>query len=256
MKRSRFPQIVTLLGLLFLYIPILMLVLTSFNESKYGGVWGGFSLIWYKKLFQNEDVWKALRNSLFIGVSATLASTVIGTLAALALTKYKGFLQKLHYGMIYVPLIMPDILMGISLLLFFVALSFPLGLTTIFIAHTTFCISYVTMVMLARLQQFDWALIEAAEDLGADTWQMFWKVMMPLLTPGLLAGALLAFTLSIDDFVITFFVSGPGSTTLPLFVYSSLKFGSPSIINALSVLVLLITFTVLWLSQRLTTEKP
>ncbi len=256
MKRSLFPFVMTLAVLAFLYLPILILIFNSFNESRFGGVWSGFSLKWYQKLFEEKAVWTALKNSLIVGVSSTVAATILGSLAAFAIYRYKrSKVQKLHYGLIYTPLILPDILMGISLLLFFVFLNIKLGLFTIFLAHTTFCLSYVTMVVLSRLQNFDYAMVEAAQDLGANTWQIFRKVLLPFLAPGIAAGALLAFTLSIDDFVITFFVSGPGSTTLPVYVYGMIKFGSPPLINALSAIMLVATSLIVWLVHRFTGGK-
>ena len=251
MKRSRLPLHVTLMCLLFFYAPIAILVINSFNAARFGSVWGGFSLTWYRQLLHERDVWYALRNTLIVAVTATAASTVLGTLAALALHRYAGRLQRLHYTLVYTPLVVPDILMGMSLLLFFVALSAPLGLATIFVAHVTFCISYVAMVMLARLQDFDYSTVEAAQDLGADAWTAFRRVMLPQLLPGIAAGALLAFTLSIDDFVITFFVAGPGSTTLPIHIYSMIKHGTPPLINALSTVLLTITVLVLVAAHRL-----
>lgn len=255
MKRSKFPFYITIGVLIFLYLPIIVLVVMSFNESRFGGVWTGFSLKWYERLFQEKAVWSALRNSLIIGTCATVVSTILGTVAAFALHRYKTPLQKAHYGLIYTPLIIPDILMGVSLLLFFVSLSIKLGLFTIFIAHTTFCISYVTMVVLSKLQNFDFSVVEAAQDLGANSWTVFTKIMFPLLAPGIIAGALLAFTLSIDDFVITFFVAGPGSTTLPIYVYSMIKFGSPPLINAISTILLVITFIIVVITQRISKEQ-
>jgi spermidine/putrescine transport system permease protein len=157
--------------------------------------------------------------------------------------------------LIYTPLVVPEILMGMSLLLMFVAMKVQLGLFTIFLAHVTFCISYVAMVVLARLQDFDFSVIEAAQDLGASWWEATTRVLLPLLFPGIAAGALLAFTLSIDDFVITFFVAGPGSTTLPIRIYSMIKHGSPPLINALSTILLVVTFAAVWFSQRLAEEK-
>ena len=157
--------------------------------------------------------------------------------------------------MIYTPLIIPDILMGISLLLFFIMIHLKLGLLTITVAHTTFCISYVTLVVLSKLQNFDYSIVEAAEDLGANTTTVLRKVLLPLLAPGLYAAALLAFTLSIDDFVITFFVAGPGSTTLPIYVYSMIKFGATPVVNALSALILLVTFIIVGIFHLLTQEK-
>ncbi len=255
MRRSRFPLVVTALVMLFFYLPVFVLVLNSFNASRFGGAWEGFTLDWYRRLWSAREVWHALRNTLLIAVGATAVSTVIGTTAAFALHRYSSRLQQIHYLLIYSPLIVPEILMGISLLLFFVAIGFKLGMITIFISHITFCISYVTMVVLGRLQDFDWSLVEASHDLGAGPGQTARRVLLPLLAPGIAAGALLAFTLSLDDFVITFFVAGPGSTTLPLRIYSMIKHGSPPLINALSTLLILLTFTTVWLSQRLMGEK-
>jgi len=255
MNIRRFSFWITFAVLIFFYLPILMLVITSFNESRFGGVWRGFSMKWYHQLFAEENLWNALKNSLLIGVGATVVSSILGTLAALSLYRYRSMLQKAHYGLIYTPLVVPDVLMGISLLLFFVTVHLQLGLFTIFVAHTTFCLSYVTFVILARLQTLDYALIEAAEDLGANYWQIFWRIKLPQLFPAILSGALLAFTLSIDDFVITFFVAGPGSTTLPIYIYSLMKFGSTPIINALSTVLIVATFAIVWIVQTTTREQ-
>jgi spermidine/putrescine transport system permease protein len=254
MKQSRLPMIVTFALLVFFYLPILVLVLYSFNASRFGGSWAGWSLHWYRQLYAEREIWHALTNTLIIAVAATAVSVVLGTTAALALHRFQSGLQRFHYTLIYTPLVVPEILMGISLLLFFAALGMNLGLFTIFLAHVTFCISYVAMVVLGRLQDFDYAIVEAAQDLGAGWWATLWKVLIPLLMPGIVAGGLLAFTLSIDDFVITFFVAGPGSTTLPIRIYSMIKHGSPPLINALSSILLLVTFLTVFFSQRLTKE--
>lgn len=251
MRRYPFPFLVTVAVLIFLYLPIVILVLNSFNESRFGTDFTGFSLKWYKQLSKEPEMWKALKNSLIIGISSSIVSTFLGTGAALALYRYKSNLQKIHYGLIYFPLILPDILMGISLLLFFISINLQLGLLTVFIAHTTFCVSYVAMVILARLQNFDYRLVEAAQDLGAGSWVVFRSVLLPFLTPGIIAGALLAFTLSIDDFVITFFVAGKGANTLPIYIYSLIKYGSTPIINALSFIMLTVTFIIVFFIQRL-----
>ena len=250
MKRNPFPLIVLMLVLFFLYLPIVVLTANSFNASRFGGTWEGFTLKWYQLLANDQAVWVALVNSLVIAAGATLASCLLGTTAALALHKWNTRLQNLHYGLIYTPLVIPEILMGISLLLSFTAVGLDCGLHTILIAHTTFCVSYVTMTVLSRLQDFDDGLIEAARDLGANAWTSFVKVQFPLLLPGIISGGLLAFTLSIDDFVITFFVAGPGSSTLPLKVYSMIKH-SPKlpVINCLSTVMLALTF-VLVLASR------
>ncbi len=255
MKQNRFSFVFPALVLLFLYLPILVLVANSFNESRFGGVWTGFSLKWYEKLWYERSIWSALTNSLLIASFSTIVATLLGTLAALSLYKYKSFFQKSHYGLIYIPLIIPDILMGVSLLLFFISLHWSLGLFTVFIAHTTFCISYVATLVRARLQNFDPALVEAAYDLGANSWDVFYRVMIPYLSPAILAGALLAFTLSIDDFVITFFVVGPGVTTLPIYVYGMIKFGSPPLINALSTILIVVTFCIVWFTHYLSEKK-
>lgn len=255
MKRSRVPLLVTLMVLAFFYLPILVLVVNSFNASRFGSTWEGWSLRWYARLLTEREIWQALENSLIIALSATLAAVVLGTSAAMALHRFQSRLQRLHYMLIYTPLVVPEILMGISLLLFFAAIGLQLGLFTIFLAHVTFCISYVAMVVLGRLQDFDFSVVEAALDLGASWWTAFWRVLLPLLAPGIVAGGLLAFTLSIDDFVITFFVAGPGSTTLPIRIYSMIKHGSPPLINALSTILLVATFTSVWFSQHLLEEK-
>jgi spermidine/putrescine transport system permease protein len=255
MRRSLLPLLVTLAVLVFFYLPILILVVNSFNASHFGGTWEGFSLVWYRKLMGAREIWHALRNTLIIAVGATAVAAVLGTTAAFALHRYQSSLQRFHYGLIYTPLVVPEILMGISLLLFFVAIGATLGLFTIFLAHVTFCVSYVAMVVLGRLQDFDFSVIEAAQDLGASWWVATRKVFLPLIAPGIGAGALLAFTLSLDDFVISFFVAGPGSTTLPIRIYSMIKHGNPPLINALSTLLLAATFVAVWFSQRLTTER-
>lgn len=255
MPRSRTPWITTLAVLAFFYLPVVALVANSFNRSRFGGSWEGFTLDWYARLFTQREIWSALSNTLVVAVVATAVSTVLGTTAAFALHRFEGRLQRLHYLLVYTPLVIPEILMGIGLLLFFVTVGLRLGLLTVALSHVTFCISYVAFVVLGRLQDFDWGLVEAAQDLGATPWAAFRRVVLPNLAPGIAAGALLAFTLSIDDFVITFFTSGPGSTTLPVRIYSMIKHGSPALINALSTLLLLVTFTTVWLSQRLTGEK-
>ena len=255
MKRSVTPGIILTLVLAFFYAPIVVLVVNSFNASRFGGEWKGFTWSWYEKLWEAEDVWSALWTSLQIAVLVSLAAMVLGTLAALALHKFRTKLQKAHQALLTVPLVMPDILMGISLLLFFVAVGVDTGFFTIWVAHVTFCVSYVTMVVLARLQDFDQTLIDAARDLGANPFQAARRVLLPLLAPGIIAGGLLAFTMSIDDYVITFFVQGAGTTTLPLRIYSMMKTSrSMPVINALSTLLLVVTFVAVsvsfWLTRR------
>jgi spermidine/putrescine transport system permease protein len=255
LKHSRFPMLITALVLIFFYLPIVLLVVYSFNISRFGGQWLGFTFTWYTQLFHHREIWSSLEKTLLIAVSATAVSVVVGTMAAFALHQYKNWLQNIHFALLYAPLVVPEVLMGMGLLLFFVSIGLNLGMFTIFLAHVMFCISYVTMVVLSRLQDFDFGLIEAAQDLGASRWEATRRILLPLLMPGIAAGGLLAFTLSIDDFVISFFVAGPGSTTLPIRIYSMIKHGSPTLINALSTILLLVTFVFVWLSQRLVEEK-
>lgn len=253
MKRKPFPFAMLALVLAFLYLPIAVLTANSFNLSRFGGSWEGFTLKWYAALMAERDVWSAVANSLLIAAGATLLSCAIGTSAAMALHKWaRSRLQTFHYALIYTPLVIPEILMGISLLLAFTAAGMDCGLLTILLAHTTFCVSYVAMTVLARLQDFDDGLLEAARDLGATAWTSFLKVQLPLLLPGIVSGGLLAFTLSIDDFVITFFVAGPGASTLPLEIYSRIKH-SPKlpVINSLSTLMLLFTSALVLASQAI-----
>lgn len=255
MKSSRTSGIILTLVLVFFYAPIVVLVANSFNASRFGGKWEGFSTKWYDLLWKADNLWSAFLMSLKIASLSALSAMVLGTLAALALHHFRSRLQRLHSGVLTLPLVMPDILMGISLLLLFVALGVETGFFTIWIAHVTFCVSYVAMVVMARLQDFDFTLVEAARDLGANPWQTAWRVLFPLLAPGIIAGGLLAFTLSIDDYVITFFVQGAGTTTLPLHVYSMLKVSrNMPVINALSTLLLAATFTIVafsfWLTKR------
>lgn len=256
MKSSRLPKITTWLVLAFFYLPIGILVLNSFNASRFGTTWQGFTFKWYQRLLERDDLWTALGNSLRIAAVASVGAMILGTSAAFALHRYKSRLQTAHNLLVTVPLVLPEILMGMSLLLLFVAFDQPLGLVTVTIAHITFCISYVALVVLARLQDFDFQIVDAARDLGATRFQAFRKIVLPLLAPGILAGGLLAFTLSIDDFVVTFFVKGPGADTLPVVIYSMIKKSREfPVINALSTLLLMVTFAAVWGSQRLTAKK-
>jgi len=254
MKQSRFPLVITVLVMLFFYLPVLVLVVNSFNRSRSSGPWTGFTLDWYVRLFGRRDIWEAFGNTLVVAVTASMASMLLGTLAAFALHRYRTRLQDAHYTLVYTPLVVPEILLGVSLLLLFAALGVERNLMVLFIGHTTFCISYVAMVVLARLQDFDFAVVEAAQDLGAGPWTIARRVLIPLLAPGIFAGGLLAFTLSIDDYVISFFLSGPGTTTLPIKINAMIRRDAPALINALSSLMLCVTFLLVGLSQKLNKE--
>jgi spermidine/putrescine transport system permease protein len=224
---------------LFLYIPILILIIFSFNDNDQIGLWTGFSLRWYGELMRNEAVLEALKLSLWVAVWSTIISTFLGTLTALALERHRFWGKITYDAILYLPIIIPDIVMALSTLLFFVVLGVALSRYTILIAHVAFNISFVAIVVRARLADMNSVLEEAAADLGANEWQTFRRVTLPLLMPGVISGALLAFTLSLDDFVITFFVAGPGSTTLPVRVYSMIRFGLTPEVNAVSTLMFL-----------------
>lgn len=241
----------SMLGYLFLYAPILILIIFSFNASRLAFTWKGFTLDWYRVLFNNAAIGGALRNSLIVAVATTAISTVFGTMVAIAMERYE-FRGKLPLdALLYLPIIIPDIAMAVMLLMFFVLVSVPLGLYSIIIAHVAFDISFVAVVVRARLAQFDLTVEEAAHDLYADNWQTFRRVTLPLLMPGILGGALLAFTLSLDDFVITFFTAGPGATTLPLRIYSMVKLGVTPEINALSSLMIVASMLLVGVSLLL-----
>jgi spermidine/putrescine transport system permease protein len=237
-----------ILGFVFLYTPILILVIFSFNSSRFVSTWEGFSFRWYRELFTNAAMGAALRNSLIVAGASTAISTVFGTMVSLAMERYR-FPGKMAFdALLYLPIIIPDIAMAVMLLLFFVMTKFGLSLFTIIISHVAFNISFVAVVVRARLVGFDRSLEEAAQDLGANELRTFWHVTLPLLMPGILGGALLAFTLSLDDFVITFFTSGVGSTTLPLRIYSMVKLGVTPEINAVSTLLLVASMSLVMLS--------
>jgi spermidine/putrescine transport system permease protein len=238
----------------FLYLPIAVLVIFSFSTSRYASVWSGFTLDWYGRLLQNQRIIDALLNSLIVASSATMIAAVFGTAAALGLMRLRGRQGALE-TLVSLPIVMPELVQGIALLLLFtLLLPLRLGLLTITLAHAVFGIAYVTLVVRARLEGLDPQLEEAARDLGASARQAFWRITLPLIMPGVVGGALLAFTLSFDDFVIAFFVTGPGASTLPIEIYSMVKRGVTPEINALATLILLASVTLiaaaLWLQQR------
>jgi spermidine/putrescine transport system permease protein len=233
----------------YLYLPILVLVIFSFNRQRLNISWEGFTFDWYRALFQDQQVLLATRNTLLIAAVSTLVATFIGTLAALALQRYRFPGYALAESGLYIPVIIPEVVMGISLLAFFALLGIKLGLTTITLSHVAFNIPFVTLVVRARLHGFDRAIEEAAMDLGANEVITFWRVTLPTILPGVLSGALLAFTLSIDDYVITYFTAGPGSTTLPLRIFSMVRFAVTPEVNALSTLWVLTVFIILGLGQ-------
>jgi spermidine/putrescine transport system permease protein len=241
-KKPRSARILTWYAVaifLFLYVPIFILIIYSFNMNKVVGVWEGFSLKWYQELLHDRAIVSAFKISIWVATWSTIISVILGTLAALVLERFRFRGHMTFDAVLYLPIIIPDIVMALSTLLFFVMVGIALSRYTVLIAHIAFNISFVAVIVRARLANMDDNLEEAAADLGANEWNTFRRVTLPLLMPGIIAGALLAFTLSLDDFVITFFVSGPGSTTLPVRVYSMIKFGVTPEVNAISTLMLL-----------------
>ncbi len=236
--------------LVFLFLPLLVIVVYSFNKAK-GMVWTGFSLGWYEKLFMGSTkLWTSFGNSLIIAFASAFVSTVLGTLAAIGVNWYR-FLGRTYIQTVsFLPMVLPEVIIGISMLIFFSAVNVPLGMITIFIAHTTFCLPFVFLMVLARLDEFDFSIIEAAHDLGASERQTLFRVTIPAIMPGILSGFLMAITMSLEDFVITFFVSGPGSTTLPLYVFSMVRYGISPVINALSFVMILGTMGIAFLLRN------
>jgi len=248
-KKNLLSKIYAALVYGFLYLPILVLIVFSFNKSKLNATWSGFTLDWYRSLLNNAQILEALKNSLIIAFVSTFFAVVIGTLAAIGMYRYKFKGKKVMEGLLYIPVVIPEIVMGISMLAFFSLLNLEAGLLTLILAHITFCIAYVIIVVRARLDGFDIALEEAALDLGATPWQTLTKVTLPVISPGIIAGGLLAFTLSLDDVIISFFASGPDSNTLPLKIFSMVKFGVTPEINALSTVMMVFTLSMVLIAE-------
>ena len=244
-RRSVFPRLMLVIGFVFLYAPMLSLIVYSFNESRLVTVWSGFSVKWYAELFHDQQMMDAAWISLQVAFWTACASVVLGTMAAMAMTRMRDFPGKtLFGGLITAPLVMPEVIIGLSILLLFVAIGPVTGIgeqrgaTTIWIAHVTFCMAFVTIVISSRLSELDRSLEEAAMDLGANRVKVFFVITLPIILPAILAGWLLAFTLSLDDLVIASFVSGPSSTTLPIKIFSSVRLGVSPKVNALATLLI------------------
>lgn len=236
---------------MFMYAPLLVLIVFSLTPTKYGVAWEGFTLKWYLAVFNNENIRDAVKVSLMVAIPCVLISTAIGTITAFALYRYKFLGRELFQSALYIPLIMPDLVIGIALLLFYTFINLELGIFTILLAHISFSIPLTTLVVIARMQRIDRTLEDAAMDLGADEWTTMRKVTLPLLKPGILAAALLTFPWSFNDFVVTFFVSGVGSSTLPLRVYSMIRLGVSPMINALGTLIVVIPLIVVIIGTQL-----
>lgn len=261
MKRFSFSKLMLVLGLLFIYLPMLILVIYSFNASKLVTVWGGWSIKWYVGLLDNSQLMGSVMRSLEIACYTAVAAVALGTLAAFVLTRVTRFKGRtLFGGLVTAPLVMPEVITGLSLLLLFVAMAQMIGwpqergIVTIWIAHTTFCAAYVAVVVSARLRELDLSIEEAAMDLGAKPWKVFFLITIPMIAPSLAAGGMMSFALSLDDLVLASFVSGPGSTTLPMEVFSAVRLGVKPEINAVASLILLsvslVTFFVWYFSRQ------
>jgi putrescine transport system permease protein len=244
-----FVRVAMALGFAFLYAPMVILVIYSFNDSKLVTVWGGWTTRWYVSLWSNQGLMSAAVNSLQVALGASTLATVLGVMAGFSLARVPRFLGRtLFSGMILAPLVMPEVITGLSLLLTFISLGLDRGILTIVIAHTTFAMCYVAIVIQARLAGFDTSVEEAAADLGARPATVFRRITLPLIMPGVVAGWLLSFTLSFDDLVIASFVSGPGSTTLPMEIFSSVRLGVTPEINAVATILigLVASGTLVW----------
>ncbi|PSF39432.1 spermidine/putrescine ABC transporter permease PotC [Aphanothece hegewaldii CCALA 016] len=265
----------TIFGLIFLYLPIFILIIYSFNASRFNSVWRGFTLDWYQSLLSgitdknaqitDDMVWSALQNSLIVAVISTFFSTLLGTMLALALERFQIRGKSWLEGLLILPIIIPEITMGISLLVFFsllfklietfTGIRLVLGLPTVIIGHIAFSLSFVAIIVRGRIAELEPFIEEAAWDLGANEWQTLRLIILPLITPSIISAALLAFTLSLDDFVITFFTTGVGATTLPLFVYGMIRFSVSPIINAISTLMLITSLLLVISSLILSKES-
>ncbi|MDR0382361.1 MAG: ABC transporter permease [Spirochaetaceae bacterium] len=249
-KRFTFSETVFICTLIFLFLPLFVLVLYSFNSSKSMN-WGGFSFVWYEQLFVNSrNLWRAFWNSMLIASTSAATATVLGTLGAIGVNWYRFRLRSYAQIVSFLPMVLPEIIIGVSLSVFFSGIGMKLGLLTIFIAHTTFNLPFVFLMVMARLDEFDFSIIEAAADLGASDMQTLFKVTIPVCMPGIVSGFLTAVTISLEDFVITYFVAGPGSSTLPLYIYSAIRFGVSPVINALSVVMILGTVLLTYLLRN------
>ena len=250
-KAFSFSQLVFIITMVFLFLPLFILIMYSFNEST-SMRWTGFSLRWYQRLFTERELWRSFWNSIIIALSSAVTATVIGTLGAIGVNWYRFKLRNYVQITSFLPMILPEIIIGVSLSIFFAGTGIPLGLFTIFAAHTTFNLPFVFLMVMARLDEFDFSIIEAAHDLGANEKETLFKVTVPVCMPGIISGFLTAITLSLEDFVITFFVAGPGSSTLPIFIFSAItrRGGVTPVISALSVVMILGTVLLTYLLRN------
>lgn len=246
-----FSRVIFIVTMIFLLMPLVVLFISSFNESP-AMRWTRFSLRWYERLLTERGLWQSFVNSIIVAVSAALTATIFGTLGAIGVIWYKFRLRNYIQTISLLPTIMPEIIVGVSLAIFFSSVGIPLGLFTVYLAHTTFCLPFVFLMVKARLDEFDFSIIEAAQDLGATERQTLMKVTIPVCLPGIIAGFLTAVTLSLQDFVITFFVAGPGATTLPIFIFSAItrRGAIAPMISALSVVMIIGTVILAYLFRN------
>jgi len=248
--RKKWFQLLMLLNFIFLYFPIVSLIAFSFNNSRRNITWRGFTFKYYVKAFNNESLFDAFLNSMIVASISTIVATILGAMLGLALYRFRFPAKNAFDGWIHLPIIIPEICMGVAMLAFFSRLNIPLGLFTITVSHIAFSLPFVAVVVRARMAGFDHSLEEAARDLGANQWETFKDVTLPYMVPGIVAGALLALTLSLDDFVITFFTSGPGSTTLPIKIFSMVRFSVTPEVNAASTVLIVLTVVTMIIQSR------
>src|SRR5215471_1778913 len=246
-----FSQTVYVVTIVFLFLPLIVLIFYSFNNSASMN-WTGFSLRWYQRLISSRELWRAFTNSLIVAVSSAATATILGTIGAIGINWYRFKMRSYVQTISFLPMILPEIIIGVSLSIFFAGVGIPLGLFTIYVAHTTFNLPFVFLMVMARLDEFDFSIIEAAHDLGATEQETLFKVTVPVCMPGIISGFLTAITLSLEDFVITFFVAGPGSSTLPIFIFSAItrRGGITPVISALSVVMILGTVILAYLLRN------
>lgn len=247
-KKARFPGIYLGIILALMYVPILLVIIYSFNESRISSVWSGFSLRWYRDLFRDKDMLEALINSLVLATVSSLSAAVIGTLAAVGMPRVKLRGKSVVEYISTLPIMIPEIILGMVFLVYFSLIRLPFGMITLTVAHTSFCIPYIYMLVKARLVGIDKSYAEAAKDLGANEWNVFWDITLPLILPAIASGVLLSFAMSLDDVVISVFVTGVNTNTLPIRIYTQLKTGVTPKVNALSTLMFAATLLIIMLS--------
>jgi spermidine/putrescine transport system permease protein len=251
MRRPGWLLAVSLTDLLFLYAPLFVLIVFSFNASRFSAAWTGFTVRWYRELLLDPTLLASVQNSLIVAGGSTVITTILGVAAAVGLERIPSRSRRVVEHAVVLPLLVPEVMLGVALLLLFVLVRLPLSLVTVTIGHVVFNLPIVIVIVRARLRKLDPRLIEAAYDLGATPWRAFRRVTLPLLAPAVIGGALMALTMSLDDFVVTFFTAGPGSTTLPLKVYSMIKSGVSPAINALSAVLVLLSVALIGISMAL-----